>query len=238
MPRRAIVVLKAVLHLLLLLPVLFVLQQFHSGALAQEPDPVNSLTHLTGNVALWILLGDLAITPLRRLSPRLAFLVRFRRLVGLYAFFYATLHLLVYVFLFSGFDLPGAFAAARAGHPGVFAEEARQVWPVILDDIRKRRFIQVGFAAWVLLLLLAATSPTAVLRAIGGKPWQRIHRLVYVAAVLAVVHFWWLVKSGVGTPWKDTAVLAVLLLARVLYAVWKRRTPPRVPGVPRAVADV
>lgn len=238
MSRRAIVALKAVLHLLLLLPLLFALERFRSGALALDPDPVNYLTHFTGNWALWILLGDLAITPLRRLAPRLAFLVRFRRMVGLYAFFYATLHLLVYVFLFSGFDLPTAFAAAHAGHPGVFVEEARQVWPVILDDIKKRRFIQVGFFAWVILLLLAVTSPVAVLRAMGGKAWQRLHRLVYVAAGLAVVHFWWLVKRGVRTPWKDTAVLAVLLLARALYAGWKRRSPPRVSGIPKVVADV
>lgn len=236
MPKRWLAALKTVLHVLLLLPVLFLLQRFRSGALALDPDPVNYLTHFTGDWALWILLGDLAITPLRRLSPRLSFLVRFRRMVGLYAFLYATLHLLVYVFLFSGFDLPGAIAAARSGHMGAFAEQARQVWPVILDDVKKRRFIQVGFAAWLILLLLAATSPTAVLRALGGKPWHRIHRLIYVAAGLAVIHFWWLVKAGVRTPWKDTAVLAVLLLARITYAVWKRRTPRRAQGGSPAMA--
>ena len=239
MPKRTLTVLKALLHLCLLAPFLVLLERYRSGSLALDADPVNYLTHFTGNWALWILLGDLAITPLRRLSPRLAVLVRFRRMVGLYAFFYATLHLAIYVFLFSGFDLAGAFAAARAGHPGMFWTEAKQVWPTILDDIRKRRFIQVGFVAWLLLLALAATSPQAVLRALGGKAWQRVHRLIYVAGALAVVHYWWLVKSGVRAPWKDTAVLAVLLLARVAYAGWKRRQgPPRARGMRQAVADV
>jgi sulfoxide reductase heme-binding subunit YedZ len=94
------------------------------------------------------------------------------------------------------------------------------------DDIRKRRFIQVGFAAWCMLLALAVTSPLAVLRAMGGKNWQRLHRLIYVAATFAVIHFWWLVKTGVRTPWKDTAALAVLLAARVGYSAIKKRSRP------------
>jgi sulfoxide reductase heme-binding subunit YedZ len=80
----------------------------------------------------------------------------------------------------------------------------------------------VGLAAWTILLMLAVTSPQWVLRAMGGKNWQRLHRLIYVAAAAAVVHFWWLVKTGVLRPWKVTAVLALLLLARVVYSVGKR----------------
>jgi sulfoxide reductase heme-binding subunit YedZ len=153
----------------------------------------------------------------RRLWAGLGWLVRFRRLVGLYAFFYATLHLLTYVLLFSGYDVPAAMAGLKAGHLLEPLHQLRLIWPSILDDVRKRKFIQVGFAAWLILLALAVTSPQRVLRAMGGKNWARLHRLIYVAGALACVHYWWLVKTGVRTPWKVTAVLAVLLLARVVY---------------------
>ena len=226
MSKRAILSLKALAHLLLLLPLAHLLLIYRNGSLALDPDPVNYITHFTGNWALWILLGSLAITPLRRLLPKLAAIIRFRRLIGLYAFFYATLHLATYVFLFSGYDLPAALAATRQGHPGEILTQARQVWPTIIDDLKKRRFIQVGLFSWAILLALTITSPVRVLRAMGGKNWQRLHRLVYVAAFAAVVHFWWLVKTGVRTPWKVTAILAVLLAVRLVFAAIKRRGKP------------
>ncbi len=213
---------KVVLHLALLGPALYLAQRYRTGGLALDPDPVNTITHFTGDWALWILLGSLAITPIRRLSPRLAPLVRFRRLIGLYAFFYATLHFATYVFLFSGFDLPGAFHAGAAGRLGDLVAQWRQVWPTILDDLRKRHFIQAGLFSWAILLALAITSPSAVMRWIGGRGWQRLHRLVYVAGVCAVVHFWWLVKAGNRAPWKVTVALMILLLARLFVAWWKR----------------
>ena len=222
MSKRVLLTLKVVVHLLLLLPLGRLLQLFRSGALAADADPVNFITHFTGDWALWILLCSLAITPVRRLFPRLAFVVRFRRLTGLYAFFYATLHLATYIFLFSGYDLSAALHAATAGHPGELLVQGRVVWPTILDDLKKRRFIQVGLLSWVILLALALTSPSAALRRMGGKAWQRLHRLVYVAAVAAVIHFWWLVKAGVRTPWKVSAVLLLLLVIRLAYAVQKR----------------
>ncbi len=222
MPSRVIPYLKAAVHILCLLPFLYLLNSYRNGSLANQADPVNAITHFTGNWALWILLTDLAITPVRRLHPALAWLIRFRRMVGLYAFFYATLHLLTYVLLFSGYNVPAAIAGLREGH---LAEPWRQwmlVWPTMLGDIEKRRFIQVGLLAWTILLALAITSPQRVLRAIGGKNWQRLHRLIYIAGAAAVIHFWWLVKTGVRTPWKDTLVLVVLLLARVAYVLIKR----------------
>jgi Predicted membrane protein len=222
MSKRSIVALKFLLHLLCLAPVLYLLHLYRNGALELNPDPVNYITHFTGNWTLYILLATLAITPLRRLSPRIAFLVRFRRLIGLYAFFYATLHLATYIFLFSGYDIATALNGLRSGHPGEIITQWEVIWPAIVDDLLKRRFIQVGLLAWVILFLLAATSPSFVMRAMGGKNWQRLHRMVYVAAIAGVIHFWWLVKTGVRTPWKDTAVLAVLLLARIAYTVWKR----------------
>lgn len=234
MPARVIPYLKVLVHLLCLVPFLGLIYLYKSGELAAQADPVNFLTHATGKWALWILLADLAITPLRRLSPKVAWLIRFRRMVGLYAFFYATLHLLIYVFLFSGYDVPAAVAGVRAGHLGEPFRQFALVWPTMLGDLLKRRFIQVGLLAWVILLALAVTSPQRVLRAIGGKNWQRLHRLIYVAGAAACIHFWWLVKTGVLRPWKDTAVLTVLLLARVVYRLWKRRAG----GVRRPAAAV
>jgi sulfoxide reductase heme-binding subunit YedZ len=226
MPTRAIPYLKAVLHLLCLLPLLYIVQQYGNGALANLADPTNYLTHFTGDWALWLLLADLAITPLRRLNSALAWLIRLRRMVGLWAFFYATLHLLIYVVLFSGYDLPTAWAGVQAGHLMEPWNQFKLIWPRMLDDVEKRSFIQVGLLAWVLLLALAITSPQRVMRAMGGKNWQRLHRAIYVAGIAAVIHYWWLVKAGVLAPWKVTAVLAVLLLARIVYSVMKRLKKP------------
>jgi sulfoxide reductase heme-binding subunit YedZ len=222
MSKRAVVAVKILVHLLCLAPALYLLQMFRSGALAAEADPVNYITHFTGDWALWILLADLAITPVRRLHPSLAWLVRLRRLVGLWAFFYATAHLLTYVLLFSGYDVPTAVAGLQAGHLAEPWKQLKLVWPSMLDDLEKRRFIQVGLFAWTILLALAITSPQRVLRAMGGKNWQRLHRLIYVAAFAATVHYWWLVKAGVLRPWKVTAVLYALLLARLGYTIFQR----------------
>jgi sulfoxide reductase heme-binding subunit YedZ len=222
MPGRAVVWVKVGVHLLCLVPLLSLLRSYQDGSLALQSDPVNYITHFTGDWALWILLADLAITPVRRVHSSLAWLVRLRRMVGLYAFFYATLHLLTYVLLFSGYDVPTAVAGLREGQLGEPWVQLKLIWPAMLDDLQKRRFIQVGLLAWVILLALAVTSPQRVLRAMGGKNWQRLHRLIYVAAAAAVVHFWWLVKTGVLRPWRVTAVLVVLLLARLAYAGMKR----------------
>lgn len=227
MPTRAIPYLKALAHAVCLLPFVYLLQSYGSGALANQSDPVNYITHFTGNWALWILLADLSITPVRRLRPALAMLVRFRRMIGLYAFFYATLHLLTYVFLFSGYDVPSALAGLHAGHLAEPWDQLKLIWPTMLDDVEKRRFIQVGLLAWIILLALAVSSPQRVLRAMGGKNWARLHRLIYVAAVAAVVHYWWLLKAGVRSPWKDTVVLIVLLGVRLGFAVQKRSRQSR-----------
>jgi sulfoxide reductase heme-binding subunit YedZ len=222
MSKRSIIALKVFVHLLCLTPLAFLLRFYTSGGLALNDDPVKYITHFTGNTTLYLLLVSLAVTPIRRLSPKLAFLIRFRRLLGLYAFFYATLHLATYVFLFSGYDFPTAIAGIRSGHPGEIFMQWKIIWPGIVDDLVKRRFIKVGILAWIILLALAVTSPGFVMRAMGGKNWQRLHRLAYVAAIAGVIHFWWLVKTGVRTPWKVTAVLALLLLARGAYTLAKR----------------
>jgi sulfoxide reductase heme-binding subunit YedZ len=222
MSKRAIIVLKALLHVLCLVPFLWLVHLFTSPALANYADPINYITHFTGDWTLYLLFTSLAITPIRRLSPRIAWLIRFRRLLGLYAFFYATLHLATYIFLFSGYDITTALAGLRAGHPGELVTQWKLIWPHMVDDAVKRRFIQVGLLAWTILLALAITSPAFIMRAMGGKNWQRLHRLVYVAAICGIIHYWWLVKSGNYAPWKVTAVLTVLLLARIAYVTVQR----------------
>jgi methionine sulfoxide reductase heme-binding subunit len=237
MPTRWIPYVKVLVHIVCLIPFLQLIQQYHSGALALQADPVNFITHATGYWALFLLIASLAVTPVRRLHPKLSNLIRFRRLLGLYAFFYATLHLATYVFLFSGYDVPTAIAGVRAGHLGAIVDQWKLVWPTILDDLKKRRFIQVGLFAWVVLLLLAITSPAFVMRWIGGKAWRRMHTLVYAAAAAGCIHYWWLVKKGVRAPLPFTLMLTALLLARIIWTIMKRkRSAPALPQKP-AVAD-
>lgn len=163
-------------------------------------DPTATITFSTGYTTLMLLTISLAITPVRRLSPRLGWLIKFRRLLGLFAFFYATMHLLTYVALYAGFDVHAMIA-----------------------DITKRRFITMGVTAWLLLVPLAATSTNWSIRKLGGKRWNGLHRLVYVAAICGVIHYWWQVKPGVLLPVPFTIALTVLLLARPVYAWWQRR---------------
>jgi sulfoxide reductase heme-binding subunit YedZ len=166
------------------------------------PDPTATITFTTGLATLRLLTISLAITPLRRLLPRLGWLIKFRRLLGLFAFFYASLHLMTWVALYSGFNVNA-----------------------MATDIVKRRFITMGMAAWLLLLPLAATSTNWAIRKLGGKRWNRLHKLVYAAAVCGVIHYWWQVKPGVLTPMTLTIVLGVLLLARPVLAWTQRRKP-------------
>lgn len=222
MSSGAIPYLKAAVHCACLLPFAYLLDLYRTNRLAAFADPVNYITHFTGDWALWLLLVTLAVTPVRRLSPSLGWLIRFRRMLGLYAFFYATLHLLTYVFLFSGYDVPAAISGLRQWHVLEPIWQLKIVWPSMLDDAEKRKFIQVGLAAWLILLTLALTSTRRAILAMGGWVWQGIHRLIYVAAALAVIHYWWLVKTGVRTPWKVTAVLVVLMLWRVGLSIEKR----------------
>src|SRR5207253_6860463 len=197
MPNKWIPYVKVLVHLVCLLPAWELVRMYRSGALALMADPVNYITHQTGYWALFLLMVTLTVTPVRRLHPKLGNLVRFRRLLGLYSFFYATLHLSTYVFLFSGYDLPTVWAGLKGGHLGSIVDEWKVVWPTISGDLKKRRFIQVGFFAWCLLLVLAVTSPASVMRAMGGKWWRRVHWLIYVAAFAGITHYWWLVKKGV-----------------------------------------
>ena len=232
MPNRLIPYVKTLVHVVCLVPFLMLVEQYHSGAFGLMADPVNYITHQTGYWALFLLIASLAVTPVRRLHSSLGNLIRFRRLLGLYSFFYATLHLATYLFLFSGYDLPTVWSGLRAGHVGAVVDEWKAVWPTILDDLKKRRFIQVGLFAWTLLLVLAVTSPAFVSRWMGGKAWRRVHWLVYVAAMAGCVHYWWLVKKGVLAPMPFTLVLAALLLARVVWDVMNRAKKAKAAAAP------
>lgn len=170
-------------------------------------NPLEVITHRTGDWALRFLLATLALTPLRALTGWNVF-ARFRRMLGLFAFFYASLHLLTYLWFDKFFD-----------------------WQEVLRDIGRRPFVTAGMAAFALLVPLAATSTRGMIRRLGGRRWQALHRLVYVAAVAGVVHYWWLVKADVSSPSRYALALALLLGARGWIA-WRRRarSSPRPPS--------
>jgi sulfoxide reductase heme-binding subunit YedZ len=189
MANRWIVGLKVLVHAACLAPVAWLAWGLYRDLLGA--DPISYVTHFTGFGALRLLVISLAITPVRKVVAKLSWLIRFRRMLGLYAFFYASLHLLIYVGLFSGFS-----------------------WSAMVDDLEKRPYIWAGVAGWVMLLPLALTSTTASIRALGGKRWQMLHRLAYLAAIAGVLHYWWIVKKGVLSPVTITVVLGVLLLSR------------------------
>ena len=202
--------LKPSIWLACLGPAAWLVQHAVSGNLGV--DPVKTIQHTTGLSALVILLCALGVTPLRRL-PGLNPLIRVRRLVGLFAAFYALLHFLSYVI----FDQE--FSAAN-----------------IAKDVVKHPWVLVGFSAFLILLLLAATSPLAMVRRLGGKRWQAIHRLVYGAAVLGVLHFLWLVKKDTREPLTYGAILLGLFAARLIPRLRRARRPQRVLTESRASA--
>ena len=170
-------------------------------------NPLSDLTNETGVWTLRFVAITLAITPLRKLTGW-NLLIRFRRMVGLYAFFYGTLHLLTYVIAdrFAGLDFPDGMLAWST---------ARNLAKSVGADIYKRPFITVGFAAWLTMLPLAITSTVGWIRRLGGRNWNRLHRLVYLTGVLGPLHYWWLVKADVSRPLTYAAIVAVLLGARL-----------------------
>jgi sulfoxide reductase heme-binding subunit YedZ len=186
--KGALLAIRLGVFVLCLVPGVYLAWEAWGDALGANP--IEAITHATGEWTLRLLLIGLAITPLRRLTG-LDWLVRLRRMLGLYAFFYGCLHLVTYVWLDQFFD-----------------------WSGILHDIAKRPFITVGFAAIVVMLLLAATSFNAAMRALGGKRWQALHRLVYAAAICGVLHYWWLVKRDLTWPIFYAVILVGLLSFR------------------------
>src|SRR6202030_1937140 len=154
-------------------------------------NPIEFITHATGDWTLRFLIITLCVTPLRKIL-RLPELIRFRRMLGLFAFFYACLHFTTYIWLDKFFDLS-------------------EMW----KDIAKRKYITVGFTAFLLLIPLAITSTTGWIRSLGGKRWQLLHRLIYVTAIAAVIHYYWLVKSDIRLPVLYGTLVALELAYRV-----------------------
>jgi sulfoxide reductase heme-binding subunit YedZ len=183
---------KPVVFLACLIPLALLGWKAYNQALGANP--VEVITHATGDWILRFLLITLAITPIRKLTGQL-WLIRYRRMFGLFAFFYGTLHFLTYIWLDKFFDL----------HE-------------MLHDIAKRKFITVGFTGFILLIPLALTSTKGWIRRLGGKRWQTLHRLIYFSAIAGVIHYWWLVKADIREPLKYGTILAVLLGYRI--AVW------------------
>jgi methionine sulfoxide reductase heme-binding subunit len=179
---------------------------FHDGLGA---NPIEVITHSTGDWTLIFVLTTLSITPLRHIT-RQYWLIGVRRMIGLFAFFYGTLHFLTYIWLDKFFDV----------HE-------------MLKDVAKRRFITVGFTAFVLMIPLAMTSTAWSIRRLGGKNWQLLHRLIYFIGILAVIHYFWLVKADHRKPIEYGIVLSLLLVYRV--GVWasekasEKRTKAAIP---------
>lgn len=175
-------------------PALFVLALVPLAVLVQKgvdnnlgANPVETINRFTGDWVLRFLLIALAVTPLRRLSGWNV-LLRFRRMAGLFAFFYVSLHFLSYAWLDQSFVLPD-----------------------IVKDVAKRPYITVGFACFLMLIPLAATSTAGMIRRLGARRWQRLHRLVYLVGIGGIVHYLWLVKSDITQPLIYGAILALLL---------------------------
>jgi sulfoxide reductase heme-binding subunit YedZ len=163
------------------------------------PNPAERLQHRTGDWAIKFLMATLAITPLRKLT-KFAPLIRFRRLLGLFAFFYVVLHFVTYIWFDKQFDIA-------------------EIW----KDVYKRPYITVGFAALLMLIPMAITSTAGWIRRLGGKRWQFLHRSIYLAGLCAVIHFYWLVKSDISEPLMYGGIWAVLMLARLVPAVLKKK---------------
>lgn len=194
-------ILKPLLWIGCLAPAAWLVRGIVEGDLGA--DPIKTLTHTTGLSALTILLVTLGVTPVRRLLSRPS-LVLLRRPLGLFAWFYAVVHFLIYA---------------------VFDHQLSV--QDISEDVAKHPWVLVGFSALLLLTALAVTSPAAAIRRLGARRWNRLHRLVYLAAILVLLHFLWLVKRDLTEPIRYGSILALLLLARAVPALVRSRAAGR-----------
>ena len=194
---------KPAAFLLALLPFLLLAYQWYSDQLSANP--IDDVTDTTGTWTLRFLMVTLAITPLRKVTGW-SWLLQFRRMIGLFAFFSVALHFLTYIYLDQFF-----------------------LWEEIAADVQKRPFITVGFASFILMIPLAMTSNDRITKWMGGKRWQQLHRLVYIVAIGGVIHYLWLVKADTQRPLTYGGILILLLGSRVWFFL-----KPRIAGRRRA----
>lgn len=199
---------KPLVFLLCLSPFVLLFYQWYAGSLSANP--IADITHTTGDWTLRFLMITLGITPLRKLTGW-NWLLRFRRMIGLFAFFSATLHFFTYIYLDQFF-----------------------LWGEMIADVQKRPFITIGFAAFVLMIPLALTSTDRITRWMGARRWNRLHQLIYLIALGGVIHYFWLVKADTHRPMTYGAILAALLTARFWFAVKSRFSTRRAAVSPPA----
>jgi sulfoxide reductase heme-binding subunit YedZ len=190
---------KSAVFVLCTCPLLYLIWRAVEGELSANP--IEDITHETGRWILKFLFITLAISPIRKTTGWNS-LIRFRRMTGLFAFFYGTLHFLTYLVFYQFFN-----------------------WPEIYKDVIARPFITVGFAALVMMLPLAVTSTKGWIVRLGGKRWQQLHRLIYASATAGVIHYWWGVKLDKYWPLIYATVLAVLLGFRILQRFQRVKLP-------------
>ncbi len=179
---------KPALFIVCLTPVFRLYFRFRTDDLG--PNPIEELTHVTGDWAMWILLASLSISPLRKIFGQ-PDLIRFRKMLGLFAFFYAILHFTIWGYLDKMLNI-------------------EEMW----EDVLFRRFITAGMVSLLIMIPLAITSTAGWIRRMGGKNWRRLHRLVYISAISAIVHYWWIVKSDIRYPALYAAILILLFALR------------------------
>ena len=198
---------KLTLFVVCLAPFLWLAWHFYNQNLTVNP--LEYITHFTGDWTIRLIVATLAVTPLRKLL-KLPDLIRFRRMIGLFAFFYGCLHFLTYLYFDKLFD---------------FHE--------IVKDVAKRPFITAGFVSFLLMAPLALTSTAGWIRRLGGRRWQKLHKLVYISGLAAVVHYYWLVKSDVRLPLLYAGLVAILLAYRAgVWLLARSAAPARKRTVP------
>ena len=213
---------KPALFLASLAPAAWLVAAALTGRLSANP--LADITNETGVWTLRFLCVTLALTPLRRVTGWNG-AIRFRRMLGLFAFFYGSLHLAIYLVAdrLAGLDFPAGIIAWQT---------VRDLTRATVSDVFKRPFITVGFAAWLCMLPLAITSTAGMIRRLGGRRWQLLHRLTYAAAIVAVLHYWWLVKADLRRPEAYALIVGCLLTFRVWW--WSRS--PRASAARRVAA--
>jgi sulfoxide reductase heme-binding subunit YedZ len=215
--RKQIVILKVIAWLGCLEPALMLVYLGLNSAQGASPDlganPVETVTLSTGTTTLVLILVTLAVTPVRRITGW-NFLIRFRRLLGLFAFFYGCLHFTTYLWLDQNFSLQS-----------------------MLTDVYKRPFITAGFFAFILMVPLAITSTNWSIRKLGGKKWSQLHSLIYVSGISAVIHFWWKVKADHREPALYGSILTVLLVYRLARWAKEQQVAPTAASPASGPAD-